>query len=85
MEPGSHAAAVLVDCYARYRACNDPEARTAQARDLLEALLGLKDPGVLGPSGVLLVGQVYRELGMPEQTVLACRQAAASCSRAHRE
>jgi tetratricopeptide (TPR) repeat protein len=57
-------AAAFLDTLARFRAANDRRRRQREAADLLAALLTVQDDPLLGPEGLALMGQGYRELGM---------------------
>jgi tetratricopeptide (TPR) repeat protein len=63
-----HVAAFL-DTLARFRAITDRRRRQREAADLLAALLTVQEDPLLGPEGLALMGQAYRELGMQEQMV----------------
>jgi tetratricopeptide (TPR) repeat protein len=60
-------AAAFLDTLARFRAAADRRRRQREAADLLAALLTVRDDPLLGPEGLALMGQAYRELGMQEQ------------------
>jgi tetratricopeptide (TPR) repeat protein len=61
-----HAAAFL-DTLARFRTVTDRRRRQREAGDLLAALLTVRDDPILGASGLVLMGQAYRDLGMQEE------------------
>ena len=60
-----HNVAAFLDTLARFRAATDRRRRHREAADLLAALLTVQDSPLLGPEGLALMGQAYRELGMP--------------------
>jgi tetratricopeptide (TPR) repeat protein len=64
VEPYRSTAATL-DALARFRMMARPTA--AITDDLLSSLLNRQPDVILGPVGVLLAGQAYRDLGLPEQ------------------
>ncbi|MGH7227322.1 MAG: tetratricopeptide repeat protein, partial [Gemmataceae bacterium] len=68
-------AAAFLDTLARFRAATDRRRRQREAADLLAALLTAADDPLLGPEGLALMGQAYRELGMPEQMTRFYRKA----------
>ena len=63
------AATVFLDTLARFRAATDRRQRQREAGDLLTALLMAHGDPVLGPSGLVLMGQAYQEMGMHEEMV----------------
>lgn len=60
-------AAAFLDTLARFRAATDRRQRQREAVDLLSVLLTVPDDPLLGPEGLALMGQAYRELGMQEE------------------
>ncbi len=60
-------AAAFLDTLARFRAATDRRQRQREAVDLLSILLTAADDPLLGPEGLALMGQAYRELGMQEE------------------
>lgn len=62
-------AAVFLDTLARFRAVADRRQRQREAGDLLATLLTVRGDPILGPSGLVLMGQAYQELGMPSEMV----------------
>ncbi len=62
-------AAAFLDTLARFRAVTDRRQRQREASDLLAALLTVRGDPLLGPTGLVLMGQAYRELGMQEEMV----------------
>lgn len=63
------AATVFLDTLARFRAATDRRQRQREAGDLLTALLMARGDPILGPSGLVLMGQAYQEMGMHEEMV----------------
>lgn len=59
--------AALLDALSRYRAIADPERRQRAAGDLLEALLAYHEEHLLGPVGLMLAGQAYRDLDLGDE------------------
>ena len=67
-------AAAFLEALAHYRAL--PRGRDdREASDLLAAALAMSEDQVLGPPGRLLLGQAYRELGMPDRMANLYRKA----------
>lgn len=60
-------AAAFLDTLARYRAATDRTRRQRESADLLASLLTVHDDPLLGPEGLVLMGQAYGELGMQEE------------------
>ena len=60
-------AAAFLDTLARFRAATDRRQRQREAVDLLSVLLTVPNDPLLGPEGLALMGQAYRELGMQEE------------------
>lgn len=60
-------AAAFLDTLARFRAATDRRVRQREAVDLLGVLLTVPDDPLLGPEGLALMGQAYRELGMHQE------------------
>ena len=63
------AATVFLDTLARFRAATDHRQRQREAGDLLATLLMAQGDPILGPSGLVLMGQAYQELGMLTEMV----------------
>lgn len=63
------AATVFLDTLARFRAATDRRQRQREAGDLLTALLMAHGDPILGPSGLVLMGQAYQEMGMHAEMV----------------
>ena len=59
----------FLDTLARFRAATDRRQRQREAGDLLTALLMAHGDPLLGPSGLVLMGQAYQEMGMHEEMV----------------
>ncbi len=59
--------APLLDALARHRAGGDPGRATERSGDLLEALLCYREEPLLGPVGLVLAGQGYRDLGLGDE------------------
>jgi len=70
-----HRLAAFLDCLARYRALAEHRRGQRESGDLLASLLALRDDALLGPSGLLLSGQAYAELGLGEQATAAYQKA----------
>ncbi len=70
-----HTTAAFLDTLARFRALTDRLHRQREANDLLAALLSVRDDTLLGPAGLVLMGQAYRDLGMPDEMVRMYRRA----------
>ncbi|HWG43732.1 MAG TPA: tetratricopeptide repeat protein [Gemmataceae bacterium] len=62
-------AAAFLDTLARFRAITDRRMRQRESSELLTALLTVRDDPIVGPSGLVLMGQAYQELGMHEEMV----------------
>jgi tetratricopeptide (TPR) repeat protein len=62
-------AAAFLDTLARYRACTDRKLKQRESADLLTCLLTLHDENFLGPPGLLLLAQSYRDLGMNDRLI----------------
>jgi TolA-binding protein len=60
-------AAAFLDTLARFRTATDQRRRQREAVDLLAALMAVHDDPLLGPEGLALMGQAYRELGMYQE------------------
>ncbi len=56
--------AAFLDTLARFRAAANRRQHQREAVDLLAVLLAVQDDPLLGPEGLALMGQAYRELGM---------------------
>ncbi len=67
--------AAFLDTLARFRAATDHRQRQREAGDLLAVLLTVQDDPLLGPEGLALMGQAYRELGMQEEMMRVYRKA----------
>jgi len=67
-DPYRHTAAFL-DALAHYRTITDRRQALREASGLLAALMAAPDDTVLGPVGMLLMGQAYGEIGLVDQMV----------------
>lgn len=68
-------AAAFLDTLARFRAATERRQRQREAGDLLSVLLTVQDDPLLGPEGLALMGQAYRELGMQQEMTRFYRKA----------
>jgi tetratricopeptide (TPR) repeat protein len=73
--PPFRQAAAVLDGLARYRAVSDPKKAMREASELLTALMSYREDSVLGPVGLVLAGQGFRDIGMNEEMTAVYQKA----------
>jgi tetratricopeptide (TPR) repeat protein len=74
-EPPYRDVAGFVASYARLLACDDRRQVQREARVLTWAIVGASPESMIGPTGVLLTGHAYRELGLGDKMVEVYKKA----------